>query len=145
MSAARAIATFLLVVAALSIGACGAKGPRVDAATIYTGPEARMEATDRSHVVVFSAPTGGWRVNLEGHEDKFDVRRAFITLRRPAPDRMVTQAIVEHHIDTAVPLAQNVEVYARVLEEEATGKGVGYKFAARAEATRSVTTPAAPR
>lgn len=97
----------------------------------YDGPSVVMSAGTRNHMTVLTAPTGGWGVTLDTVRDAFNTRRVFVTAIRPGDGDLVSQAMVEHAIDTGVPLAQNVEIYVRVLNRGADIDGP-YRLAAQA-------------
>lgn len=68
------------------------------------------------HIIVVEAPSGGWLVTLDGVYEAFGRRDAYITIQRPNPLGMHTQAIVEQHVATFVPTSTPIRVLARVVD-----------------------------
>jgi hypothetical protein len=139
-SARRATTCATLAVALVGLGAgatlggCSGKSAGTPVSiepAAYDGPSVVMSAGTRNHMTVLTAPTGGWGVTLDTVRDAFNTRRVFVTAIKPGDGDLVSQAMVEHAIDTGVPLAQNVEIYVRVLDRgvEITGP---YRLAAQA-------------
>ncbi|MCH7652963.1 MAG: hypothetical protein IIB14_04735, partial [Chloroflexi bacterium] len=64
----------------------------------YEGPGVTIEARSTTHAVVISTPTGGWSVVWDGTFDAQD--KIHLTIRRPDPDFLHVQQIVEHPIDS---------------------------------------------
>lgn len=140
VSARRAAACAAVAIALAGLGAGAVLGgcssnsagaPVSIEPAAYDGPSVVMSAGTRNHMTVLTAPTGGWGVTLDTVRDAFNTRRVFVTAIRPGDGDLVSQAMVEHAIDTGVPLAQNVEIYVRVLNRGAEIDGP-YRLAAQA-------------
>ena len=82
----------------------------------FTGPSMQLDATSVVHVATFTTPSGGWGVKLDHTEEAVGHTNAFVTLTRPDPDQMVTQAIVEQSVSLNVALDATVHVYARIVD-----------------------------
>ena len=118
----------------LALTACRS-GPRavsIDPAA-YAGPEIRITPGSRTHIVSFTAPTGGWSLTLDTVRDEFEKRRAFITIIAPGTTELTTQALVEHTLDSQVSLLQNLEVYVRTAARDEPMPG-SYRLAGSAAA-----------
>jgi len=119
----RAIALIAAALfAGLSLPACGS-GPTFPVSQRpYTGPPVDIQTDEGSdeHIVVITAPTGGWMARYDGLEPRFGRDDVFITLVSPDPTGAVTQALVTHHVDTPVDVQRPMQAWVRVLEFEAT-------------------------
>lgn len=122
----RRITLWLTVLAiAPTLAACSAtkKLPWTSSETIVDSdpandpipPIALAQANDR-HVVAVRAPSGGWSLHIDKDERTPLGRRVFVTIRRPDPAFMHTQALVDHNAITDVPVSTPVEIVARVLD-----------------------------
>lgn len=112
--------------------ACASVAPiTIDPAT-YTGPAARIEPGERTHIATFTMPTGGWGLKFDRSRERFDAHQVFVSLRRPDPNEVTSQAVVDQSVDTRVRHAHDVEVYARIVGDEQPGSG--YRFVQRADA-----------
>lgn len=116
VAVARAIAAVLCAAAgATQIFGCASRAAPPDvAADRYAGPPIHLEADPLGHIVVIEAPSGGWSVTLDGVYDAFKSREVFITIMRPNPLGLHTQAVVEQRIATFVPTTMELRVFARV-------------------------------
>ncbi len=135
---ARAIGKILRVaMAGAAIGAAGMAagcgGGRsvdgwVDASQPYAGPEVEVGRSGDMHAVRVTVPTGGW--TLEGDRVELGHRSgsAYLTLRRPDPDRMQTQALEELDVVLGVPAGQGLAVYMRVVDPEQPAEGAPYRL-----------------
>lgn len=79
-------------------------------------PPVRLDETSGRHLVVMQVPTGGWTLGVDNTEVTPDGRRVHLTVRRPDPAFMHTQAFVELRVLTDVPLDTPIELVARVLD-----------------------------
>lgn len=119
------LAATLLAAAALTLPACSLVpwGSR----TVITDPdpatpEIRLDRTSGRHLIVMHAPSGGWTLGIDKSEVTPDGRRVYLTVRRPDPAFMHTQAFVELRALTEVPVETEVELVARVLDRHADPK-----------------------
>lgn len=123
---------FLAAAIVLALAGCSSTRTFHTDPAPYSGPAAEIRPTARTHTAVFTTPTGGWRVSLDGVRQQFDVWRAFVTLRAPDPSDIVTQAEVAHAIDTTVLLRENIEVYARSVGKHEEAGSAPYRLAIQA-------------
>jgi hypothetical protein len=86
----------------------------------YAGPPLSVESSAPQHRVLLSAPSGGWGLRLDQTIRRFDHTDVFITLVRPNPAYMQTQAVVSQEVGTGVdPASGPIRVYARILAHDA--------------------------
>jgi hypothetical protein len=78
-----------------------------------------LEASGAKHLVVVRANSGGWSVHLDKEELQPLGKRVYITVRRPDPAFIHTQALVDHRVLTDVPSSTPLEIVARVLDHAA--------------------------
>lgn len=125
--------------ASLAIAALAgcASGPTIDSSGAYAGPDVRIERGSETYISMFTAPTGGWSVRLDHVRRRFELQQAFITLTRPPRDAPVTQALIEHHVESTVRLDETIHVYVRVINFGATDSGRAYRLGAEASPTGS--------
>jgi hypothetical protein len=114
----------------LFLSACAATNPLPIDPVPYAGPDLRIEQGERTHVAVFTMPAGGWGLKFDRVRERFDAHQVFVTLRRPGPTEITSQALVEQSVDTRVRVSHNVEVYARIAEKDQPG--TGYRRAGQA-------------
>jgi len=118
----RAIARGLLlggvVVGVGAAAGCFASGPvRIEPrGTAYEGPAVALVDRDGQHQVVVSAPSPGWTVTMDRQTIQRGATRVFLTLRRPNPEMLYAQQVVEQRLATGVDEAQGIEVLVRVLD-----------------------------
>lgn len=124
----HAIRTTALTMAGLSLTtltACrgGIKAPwRSTEAIVDTLPDIppmALEASGSKHLVVVRANSGGWSVHLDKEELQPLGKRVYITIRRPDPAFIHTQALVDHRVLTDVASPTPLEIVARVLDHAA--------------------------
>lgn len=115
--AARAatLAIGALACASQLVGCASQAAPPDVSADRYAGPPIRLEADPSGHLIVVESHSGGWSITLDGVYDAFQRRDAFITIMRPNPLGMHTQAVVEQRIATFVPTSTPIRVLARVI------------------------------
>jgi len=98
-------------------------GPAIDPSTPYQGPGLRVDSEPKVHHLVFTAPTPGWGVVIDRTTETPGAQRVFATIRRPNPQFIYPQVLVEQRVATSVPRDQPVEVFVRVLEFDARASG----------------------
>lgn len=127
-----ALAAILVLFLAAALSGCHAVGPRptVDRAP-YAGPEVSIDSWAPRHQITITTPTGGWSAKLDQVRDGEGARDVFITLRRPDPEQMVTQALVPHTINSTADARIPIAVYIRVVEHGADPADFPYRLAAR--------------
>jgi hypothetical protein len=74
-----------------------------------------VDTSGAQQFVVFTAPSGGWAVQLDRTRRELFSVEAFITARRPNPAFVHTQSLVEHRVATGVPSTTPLTVYLRLL------------------------------
>jgi len=121
----------LMTVLAITLASCASgwtKPPRANDVG-YTGPPLDLKVVAGEHVVVLTAPTAGWTFSLDEIRPRMGGTNAFVTIRRPNPAYLVTQAQVEQNLGTGVSTAESIDVYARLLDYDDKGKSLNYYFA----------------
>jgi hypothetical protein len=116
--AAPAAAAILLSAAAafpLLSGCASTAAPQVESGS-YTGPGISDDTSGPTHTLVLTAPTGGWAFALDQVRKEFDHERIFVTVTRPDPAYMQTQALVRHEVGTGVPTDRPIKVFARIAQ-----------------------------
>lgn len=78
---------------------------------------ARVVASGDRWVAVFTAPTGGWRAEFDTTRQMFNGQEVFVTLVKPHPDLMVTQALTDLHVRTPAATTEAVRVHARTADD----------------------------
>jgi hypothetical protein len=118
-----ALATVSLL-GALTLPGCalfGAEEVRIDTITPWTGPSVELREMQGERIVVFTASSGGWAARFDRARPAHNETHVFVTLTRPDPSRMVTQALTEHAVKTSVDAGEPLTVYARIDDrDEAT-------------------------
>ncbi|MFN0131234.1 MAG: hypothetical protein ACKVW3_01680 [Phycisphaerales bacterium] len=148
-SLAVAVAVAVAVAAAVTIAAalvalaagCSSSRPKI-ADSAYAGPRIELrtparassgavavERGGRKHVVIVLAPSSGWAVGFDREDRAFDRTDIYITLRRPNPAELQTQAIVTQEIATPADATRPARVYARVLDFDAPARSQPYELA----------------
>jgi hypothetical protein len=114
--AAPAVAALLLSAAAalplLTVGCASSPAPRIESGQ-YQGPAIADDTSGPTHTLVLTAPTGGWAFALDQVRKEFDYERVFVTVTRPNPAYMQTQALVRHEVGTGVPSDRPIRVFVR--------------------------------
>lgn len=115
--AARAATMSLCALAAATqfVGCASQAAPPDVSADLYAGPPVHLAQDPSGQIIVFESPSGGWAITLDGVYDAFQRRDAFVTVMRPNPLGMHTQAVVEQRIATFVPSTTPLRVLARVV------------------------------
>ncbi len=93
--------------------------PPQKAAEHYSGPPLSIESTPPQYRVILTAPTGGWSFRLDQTRRAFDHTDVFVTLTRPDPAYMQTQAQVRQEAGTEIDPSQPITLYARILPHDA--------------------------
>lgn len=107
----------VLMIWSVVAGGCAGGGVTIAApGTDYVGPSVRLDSSPSLHQVVVAAPSPGWAVTMDSQDEQADARRVFITLRRPNPEMLYTQQIVEQRISTGVASDEAIRVLIRVLD-----------------------------
>lgn len=127
----KAIALLVIAVVApwVAGGCSGAQKITIDKTAPFVDPPVRFETIARNHSAVFVAPTGGWRIEHNFTRRVFQSNEVFVTLRRPAPGAVVSQAQSEHAIDTGVEATKNILVYARIVTGRDAPGDAAYRLA----------------
>lgn len=100
----------------MSIGAGCDRGKVINISTDpYQGPPLSVQTRSGQHVVVLTAPTSGWQFTSDATRQVYQRTNVFVTLVRPNPAWIFTEAQVEQEAATAIDPAQSIQVYARVL------------------------------
>ncbi len=113
--AARAATLCALAAATQFVGCASQAAPPDVSADRYAGPPIHLAQDPSGQIIVVESPSGGWAITLDGVYDAFQRRDAFITVMRPNPLGMHTQAVVEQRIATFVPSNIQLRVLARVV------------------------------
>jgi hypothetical protein len=81
----------------------------------YQGPPLSVQTRSGQHVVVLTAPTSGWQFTNDATRQVYQRTNVFVTLVRPNPAWIFTEAQVEQEAATAIDPARSIQVFARVL------------------------------
>lgn len=112
-------------------------GPRIElrspGSTAGGGPRDQVGrvAGGRKHVLAVLSPSSGWTVVFDREQRFFDRTDLYLTLRRPNPAELQTQAIVVQEIATTADASIPARVYARVLDFAQTASNQPYELAVR--------------
>lgn len=107
-------------------------GPEIADNDPYRGPDLRVDSSRDQHQIVMTAPTGGWTITRELARQDASGFEVFVTITRPNPRFVQTQAITEQRLATGVSSREAMTVYARQVEFDETPAG---PYARVAEAT----------
>lgn len=126
---------WLLVLASVVLVGCSSSGTRPPTANPrgYDGPPLSIGQVGDEHLVVLTAPTAGWTFSLDEIRPRMGGKDVFVTVRRPNPAYLHTQAEVEQNLGTRVALSDPIDVYARVLDFDDKGKTLVYYYATASE------------
>jgi hypothetical protein len=119
------------VVAGVALAGLGdiqgcARGDRVEiGSAAYSGPPIEVTAGAGQHMLVLTAPTGGWAFRMDRSRKDLGRTEVFVSAVRPDPAYMQTQALVRHELATEVPGAEKIVVYGRVLGHDQTEGAYG--------------------
>lgn len=125
--------TIMIAGAFTALAACATNTPVIEAGTPYAGPVIEFDSSGRTHIAKITAPSGGWAVRHDLTRQGWPDAEAFITLVAPPEGSMVTQALVEHLVDTQVSTSEGCRLMVRRTERvpERISDGA-YREAARA-------------
>ncbi|QOI99289.1 MAG: protease complex subunit PrcB family protein [Phycisphaeraceae bacterium] len=97
---------------------CAGGGEPYAGEDVYAGPPVSLESSRGVWVVVVQSPTGGWSVAVDRVTESRRRKDVFVTLRRPDPRFMNTQAVIEQRVATPVRSDEPVRVCVRVLDHD---------------------------
>lgn len=89
-------------------------------------PPVKVDELDGRHLLVMQAPNPGWTIDLDRDERVKDTWIIYITFKRPNPAFMYPQHIVDKRLLTDIETAQPIELMARLLDYDQTGKNDKY-------------------
>jgi len=115
----RIAAVVFAATVALVLGACASPPPidlTIDPTAAYDGPPVNTTVVKGYHALSVVVPTGGWRMVDEHLERRFRDNRVFLTLRRPDPELMHTQAMAQFDVSPGVRADVPLAVYVRVID-----------------------------
>lgn len=107
----------LLLGAILGTGGCRSTRPRI-AEGQFQGPTIAAGLGESLHVLTVLSPSPGWRVQADRSVRTRDGHDVYITLRRPDPQFLYPQVIVEQNLLTDVRTDSAIRVLARVLDHD---------------------------
>jgi len=103
----------ILVALPVALCSCASDKPVVSRDP-FVGPPIRVESAGPNHIIALTAPSSGWGIAFDQSHLHFDYAEVFITVTRPDPALMHTQAQVIQHLDTSVATERPLEVWAKV-------------------------------
>ncbi|TVS06301.1 MAG: hypothetical protein EA423_05775 [Phycisphaerales bacterium] len=89
----------------------------------YRGPDLRVDSSRDQHQIVMTAPTGGWAITRDLARQDASGFEVFVTITRPNPRFVQTQAITEQRLATGVSSREAMTVYARQVEFDESPAG----------------------
>lgn len=92
----------------------------------YGGPPLALASTPPQHRVILTAPSAGWSFLMDQSRRAFDHTDVFLTIIRPNPAYMHTQAQVHQEAATDIDPSEPVVIYARVLAHDAKAGDQAY-------------------
>lgn len=95
----------------------------------YEGPRIESAGVDGQHALSVVVPTGGWEVHGDKVLRYFMDNRIFLTVVRPDPDQMQTQALTRFDITPGVRIDEPLAVYVRVVDHDADPNESRFAFA----------------
>jgi hypothetical protein len=125
--------TLLVVFLAACAGPGRDPGPERAHQGPYTGPGVRIDSDGPRHLIIVTATSGGWSLSWDRTDEPArsgEPASVYLTLTRPDPSMMHTQALVDHRIDSKVPAQSPVRVYVRVIDHGAAPDSAAYALAA---------------
>lgn len=110
--------------AALMLSGCQS-GPEIARgdANPYRGPDLRVDSSRDQHQIIMTAPTGGWAITRDLARQDANGFEVFVTITRPNPRFVQTQAITEQRLATGVSSREPMTVYARQVEFDESPAG----------------------
>lgn len=130
------LAALPLLAGAGALSGCFGSQPSVREEAGYDGPPIAITAVRGNHTLKLTAPTGGWTFQLDETREDYGHRKVLVSVRRPNPSFMVSQALTEHHLMLPVPANVPIRVYARVLPHDAEKSERAWAFAVASETPR---------
>lgn len=126
--ATRRAALPVLMSAALLAG-CSLFGTpdRIRAGATFRGPPLALEAAGDRHVIWMTAPTPGYQLTFDRSERTAGPTRVFATIRRPDPAFVYPTVVVDQRVASDVRISQPVEVYARLIDHDASTRAAPYE------------------
>ncbi|MAY73212.1 MAG: hypothetical protein CMJ31_00530 [Phycisphaerae bacterium] len=119
----------------LALSLAGCDSPiETTAATPYGGPPLDLTSSGPWHVIEAQAPSPGWKIDFEHSRPGPDAQEVFITVRRPDPQFVYPQVIVDQLVSTDVRTSEPIEIYARVVPHDQRGVGGTYHLVRTIEA-----------
>ena len=137
-SKAALLALAGLTATALILPACGgSRGSRNDDSQQQAAPEpdganptVSIEPGYERHVIVVTAPTGGWSLRWEKRVVRDGTVEEYLTIRRPNPEIYHVQAVTPHRINSNAPLSGPVKVFTRVVDHGQDTEDVPFELSA---------------
>lgn len=122
---------------------CGG-GPRefTISSETYRGPELAIQSKPQQHVVIMQAPTPGWIFTFDASRPQFGFTDVFLTITRPNPAFVYSQAVVTQEVGTEIDVNQPIVVYARILAHDTVPDSQAYSRAAASPAKAPGSVPA---
>lgn len=99
----------------------------------YEGPPISIDPGGPEHVLVLSAPSGGWSFIFDQVKPAFARREVYVTVIRPNPAMMHTLTLVEQRLGTTVDKGTPIDVFARLDDYGANPSDVAYGPALRSD------------
>lgn len=107
--------SLLIGVAIAPLAGCGGRPVPTIGAGPYAGPPLTIDSGGPQHRAVLTAPSAGWTFTLDTTRRQLDHTDVFVTIVRPDPAFMYTQALVTQEAGTGVDSSRPIELYARAL------------------------------
>lgn len=131
-----------LILAAALLGGCrsgaarnGDNGAATPVAGVENGgsnPTVAIEPGDQRHIIVVTAPTGGWSLRWEKRVVRDGTVEEYLTVRRPDPEFAHVQAVTPHRINSNAPLSGPLKVFVRIVDHGQDAEDLPFKLAAKA-------------
>ena len=120
------------IAAALLLGGPGCSGPApiIRSADPYAGPAISIDSTGDQHIIVATAPSGGWSFVLDQSRPVMGHKEVFATLTRPNPALMHSTALVPHNLASGVSKDLRIDVLVRIADYGAPAVDFPYHLAA---------------
>lgn len=125
-------ATGATLALALILGACaGNDRPdlTIDASRDYAGPPIETGEAEDQHTLHVTVPTGGWEVRADDVVRRPMDNVIYLTLVRPDPGKMHTQALQRFDVTTGVDADEPLAVYAREVPHGGDPNDVAFTLA----------------
>jgi hypothetical protein len=132
-----------LILAAALLGGCRSSGDRnrndaTATPTPTTGaengstPTVALEPGDQRHIIVVTAPTGGWSLRWEKRVVRDGTVEEYLTAFRPDPEFAHVQALTPHRMNSNAPLTSPIKVFIRIADHEQDTSDLPFSLAATA-------------